>query len=228
MLVVKVINGQKQQIHLCQVCAAEDPELAGLSGSLGQNVVMGLSNLISGMLGQGMQQGMQHGAAPVIPPVGNIPACDKCGMTLREFQAKGKMGCDRCYDFFGKSLEPLLKRVHGSIVHKGRVPGRVAARIQEQREIERLREALDGAIREEAYEKAAVLRDEIRTLEAAKNRTGSGPATQNPVSDRIRDVENGLDPTKNKDNDNNRDTTGNREDPPEGGDPGTGPEGKGA
>ncbi len=89
--------------------------------------------------------------------------CPDCGMTFAEFRSKGRLGCPKDYEIFRQQLQPLLLRIHNAAQHVGRVPD------QEQRErrdrLTDLREKLDQAVRDEAYESAAALRDEIDQLE---------------------------------------------------------------
>lgn len=92
-------------------------------------------------------------------------ACPKCGMTLGEFRAKGRLGCPHDYEFFRRYLDPLLQRMHNAASHVGRLPGvddREALRMQRLSE---LRQRLEVAVREEQYENAARLRDQLQDLE---------------------------------------------------------------
>lgn len=91
--------------------------------------------------------------------------CPSCGMTLDEFRKKGRLGCAKDYEVFGAHIGDLLERVHGARSHVGRVPGASDADLERMRRVVELRSRLDHAIREEAYESAARLRDELRTLE---------------------------------------------------------------
>jgi protein arginine kinase activator len=112
------------------------------------------------------------------------PACPHCGLTLEEFRRKGRLGCAKDYEVFGPHIAELLERVHGARVHVGRLPANLAevqpklaevaealkeAANQTEREsrLVELRAKLAAAIREEAYERAAKLRDELRSLESA-------------------------------------------------------------
>ena len=91
--------------------------------------------------------------------------CPNCGMRYRDFQQTGKIGCSVCYDTFRAQLEPLLRRIHGSSVHSGKIPHRTGGRFETKHEIEVLRAALKDAVAKEAYEQAAEYRDQIRALE---------------------------------------------------------------
>jgi len=90
------------------------------------------------------------------------PTCPDCGMTLAEFRSRGRFGCPKDYQVFRAHIEPLLLRVHNAQEHKGRLPGEDAA----TRMLSDLRYRLEQAVRSEAYESAARLRDEIQGLEA--------------------------------------------------------------
>ena len=60
---------------------------------------------------------------------------------------------------------PLLRRIHGSSTHSGKIPHRTGGRLETKHEIEVLRAALKDAVAKEAYEQAAEYRDQIRALE---------------------------------------------------------------
>jgi protein arginine kinase activator len=93
------------------------------------------------------------------------PACRGCGMSLEEFRRKGRLGCAACYEAFAAHLGELFERVHGARRHVGRLPGVSPAQLERARRLDELRQRLEHAIREEAYENAARLRDELRRVE---------------------------------------------------------------
>ena len=88
-------------------------------------------------------------------------------MTLDEFRKKGRLGCPQDYEVFRAHLVEVLERVHGAVQHSGRIPGTAAAAVSSlgTGRIDVLRQELEHAIRAEAYESAARLRDEIRAIE---------------------------------------------------------------
>ncbi|MCA8980688.1 MAG: UvrB/UvrC motif-containing protein [Planctomycetes bacterium] len=92
--------------------------------------------------------------------------CDGCGLTLDEFRRRGRLGCASCYETFADHICELLERVHGSTQHIGRLPGVSEAEWNRMQDLAELRQELEVAIREEAYENAARLRDKIQHLEA--------------------------------------------------------------
>ncbi|MBT4496231.1 MAG: hypothetical protein HOC74_00830 [Gemmatimonadetes bacterium] len=95
-----------------------------------------------------------------------IAQCSGCGTTYDEFRKSGRFGCHQCYEAFGDHLERLMKRIHGAVVHQGK--GQIEQRelVQPEEELKGLRQDLAAAVTDEAYEKAATLRDRILELEA--------------------------------------------------------------
>ena len=142
-----IVDGKKNEVHLCEECAAAE--------GLTVKASVPLSQLLEEFV-------LQKSASPDQPE----PACDVCGMTFSEFRRKSLLGCPNDYDVFAEQLEPLLERAHGGATqHVGRVPAKTGADQKKQNEILRLRGALRAAITAEQYERAARLRDQIKELE---------------------------------------------------------------
>lgn len=116
-----------------------------------------VNDLLAGLLNSG-------GASHVKTDAVNDTKCDVCGLTYGRFKETGRFGCGNCYKVFGERLNPLFKKVHGNTSHTGKIPNRAGGRIKVLREIERLKQQLNEAIRNEEYEKAAALRDQIREI----------------------------------------------------------------
>ena len=91
--------------------------------------------------------------------------CPECRMTLDELRRRGKVGCPKCYEVFGSYLMELLERMHGSAQHTGRLPGLGERELERRQRIGDLKVELERAVRDEDYEQAAGLRDELRVLE---------------------------------------------------------------
>ncbi len=92
--------------------------------------------------------------------------CPKCGLSLDEIMQTTKFGCPECYRSLGSGVETLLRRVQGALLHQGKVPGTepgwASLKVLERR--------LTDAIRREAFEEAAVLRDQIIELTREGNK----------------------------------------------------------
>lgn len=93
--------------------------------------------------------------------------CPDCGMTLLEFRQKGRMGCPKDYEVFGAHARELLERIHGATQHAGRLPGQDSVAAERARRMSELQKELESAIRQEAYERAARLRDELKSLQSS-------------------------------------------------------------
>lgn len=110
------------------------------------------------------QKGLKAGGVAKSPK-GPTITCKGCGLSLEELRRGGRVGCEHCYRTFDAYLTESLERMHGATQHVGRVPGVDEAELQRMQRHEKLRDALASAIREEDYERAANLRDEIADLD---------------------------------------------------------------
>ncbi|WP_335872131.1 UvrB/UvrC motif-containing protein [Bacillus sp. 2205SS5-2] len=153
----KVVNGEKNEIHLCQKCAQEKHEsLLSTGGDM-----FSVNNLIAGLLNMSAFPQQNPSASHQ-----NIQ-CENCSMTYEQFVNIGKFGCHHCYETFSDKLQPILKRLHsGNLTHKGKVPARQGGTIHLKRKVSSLRQTLQELVSNEEFEKAAELRDEIRSLES--------------------------------------------------------------
>lgn len=137
-----------QEQHLCEVCAK--------AMNLPHNPVVKKSVAEIFKLLQASAQRVRRDPAVT---------CPECGMTLAEFRQRGRMGCPKDYELFAPQLQELLERVHGATRHVGRRPGVDESTLARMQRVTELRHALETAIREEAYESAARIRDELKSLQ---------------------------------------------------------------
>lgn len=94
--------------------------------------------------------------------------CETCGCTFDDIVKTGKIGCSDCYRVFYDKLQPSVIKLHGQVKYCGKIPPRDFNNDNSDK-IAKLREELNTAIKEQNFEKAAVLRDEIKRTEALKN-----------------------------------------------------------
>jgi protein arginine kinase activator len=80
-------------------------------------------------------------------------SCPGCGKSFADFRKTGLFGCARCYDAFDAHLERLFRRVQGVAGHR---PAQTVP------DLDGLERALQEAVKQEAFEEAAALRDRIR------------------------------------------------------------------
>ena len=173
---VTVRNGVKIERHLCETCAEQH--------GIAVHPQHPITDLIKHYV---MKQSIGpvpigQGLTPVVPPVAQpmrASQCSTCKLTFAEFKQHGVLGCPDCYRNFEGQLAPLVERAHdGAQAHVGKVPKRhtrqseadeAAIRAVHEQRLERLkvlRHELDQAVRDERYEVAARLRDEVRRVES--------------------------------------------------------------
>ncbi|MCI0650428.1 MAG: UvrB/UvrC motif-containing protein [Planctomycetes bacterium] len=146
----EIVNNSKKEIHLCESCAQQK----------GVAIHAQVKNLsIPEFFGHLVETRSPETAG------GKEPQCPECGMTYRQFRSGGKLGCPHDYTIFRQELEQLLEKIHGSTQHKGKVPKRMGNLLGRDQEIADARAALQAAVKNEEYEKAAALRDRIYELE---------------------------------------------------------------
>lgn len=155
----QILNGTKTESYLCSQCANGNDKIVF-------SPQLNLGDFLWGFPGFG-----DNGAFAETERPREI-RCDFCGMSFDDFRKTGKVGCANCYRTFRENLSPILRRLHGSIEHKGKVPGKLSECLKTDNEIEKLKEELTAAISREEYEKAAELRDRIRKLEGSENKCG--------------------------------------------------------
>lgn len=178
----QVINGVKKEMALCDKCARE----LGLE-SMDFSMPINFSSFFGDFFNEA------ESLLPSFVKT-NLLECNHCGMTFDNFADQGEFGCGECYITFGDKISPVLKKLHGANAHVGRGyreaideltdnRNRLEAskkqnikkhskenkeekeRIEQVKQIEKLQKDLQKAIKEERYEDAAKMRDEIKKLE---------------------------------------------------------------
>lgn len=153
-----IVNGQLSESHLCSQCAKQQ----GYGHMLSE--WNGFGSLLGGLLPETQTQEKR---------------CPGCGASFRQIKGSGRIGCAECYNTFRSQLIPVIERVHGAARHRGKVPGGSALRVQEENrqlmnvkeqkpvsEIDEKKKLLQKAIETQDFERAAVLRDQIKELES--------------------------------------------------------------
>jgi protein arginine kinase activator len=152
--VKRVINGEFEEYDLCSECARE----------------MGYTNMFSDFANDfNSLLGSFFGNA--LPARTQATRCEVCNTGYADIARTGMMGCANCYKVFADQLMPTIRRVHGNTTHCGKHSKAskvqpVEAEKDDKSKIEDLKKQLDTAIKNQEFEKAAQLRDEIKDLEA--------------------------------------------------------------
>lgn len=161
----RIINGEKTEFALCEECAKK----MGLE-DIDFNIPINFSNFLSDFFDDDN----------LLPSFANntITKCPKCGLTYDDFVKNGKFGCAECYDSFSNKLDSILKNLHGTCKHIGRKPKNIIKKSDSKKEVQKVQEKIDEkqqqidilnkdlqkAIKEERYEDAAKIRDELKKL----------------------------------------------------------------
>ncbi|HZK57616.1 MAG TPA: UvrB/UvrC motif-containing protein [Clostridia bacterium] len=147
----KIVNGVKEEIHLCEECAKES-EIFNFEDNF--SIHSFLSSLLEGSISPNITIEGDQGRK-----------CPQCGSTYNDFKRSGKLGCSVCYSTFNNMLAPLIKRIQGNNVHAGKIPRKSGSLIKLRKEIKSLRDQLQQLVETEEFEEAARVRDEIKELE---------------------------------------------------------------
>lgn len=164
----RIINGEKTEFNLCEDCAKK----AGLE-DIDFSMPINFSNFLSDFFED----------ETLLPSFAKVQEsrCPKCGLSFDDFVKNGKFGCGECYTTFEDRLDSILKNLHGSSKHTGRAPKNLPNKSSqkntnkvetiEKTEVDVKKEKLDKlnndlqlAIKEERYEDAAKIRDEIKKV----------------------------------------------------------------
>ena len=142
----QILDGKMQKVNLCESCSKEK----GVTDPTGFE----LADLL---LGLGAAQELEKGTGG--------QRCPVCGFSQADFKKTGRLGCAACYETFAEGLDSVIKAVHKGTRHTGKIPARLAGKLQVEARIKELQDQLNKAIETENYEAAADYRDQIRQLE---------------------------------------------------------------
>lgn len=141
------INGKKQTLYFCEECAKK----------IGFSNFSDISSLFS----------------PIFTSIPEFDLlekkkCNMCGCTIDDYLKSGMLGCENCYKVFEDNINELIYKINGKNKHiklseiKNIENEDAAAR--KKYKIKALKEELENMVKEEKYEEAAIIRDEIKSL----------------------------------------------------------------
>lgn len=155
---VTVINGQKHEIWLCESCVKDISSIPFFS-SIGQSSNFPFQGMISEVLSN-IDNKINIDNNKIKETV-----CSNCGLTYDQFKKLGKLGCTECYKEFKIVLDPKIKSLQAGVKHIGKIPKTKGKELVQMRKLKDLKQEMQQLITLEEYEKAAVVRDEIKKLE---------------------------------------------------------------
>ena len=158
------INGVKQEMNLCEECSKK----LGITDSF--NMPIDFSSFWGGFFEDFENSDLMQLMEP------NHPIkCKGCNLSFEDIINTGKFGCPECYNTFETQIDSLLNKLHGSNRHIGRLGKANKVKVEDDgvpkeentnlSKIEELKKSLKQLIKEEKYEEAAKVRDEIKKLE---------------------------------------------------------------
>lgn len=151
----QIVNNEKVVLNLCKECAAT----RGFHSPL-DNIPFPLANFLSNLMTMDdTQKGIKAIATSGL-------VCPTCDLSFEEFSRLGRFGCGDCYKTFRDRLQGLLRKIHGSSLHRGKLPPLLSEDGSMIKEQERLQEELEKAVKSEDFERAADLRDKLKSLQA--------------------------------------------------------------
>lgn len=148
----KNVNGNVTEMHLCSDCARELGVMEEFSPESFFN-----DTFFGNFLGAGV---------PAMNILSGIDHCEYCGSTFNDIVKSGRVGCANCYSKFEDRLQPTITKMHGNAKHIGKNVTYTEEKEAEPEisELNKLKNDLKLAIKEQRFEDAAVLRDKINEM----------------------------------------------------------------
>lgn len=150
--VSQMFNNKLSKLHLCEECTH------GFSEDASLDLFFSIPELLASLFDL-------HVPESPAELLEERKECSNCGTSFSDIRETGKLGCSQCYEVFKESLKPLLKKVHTSLEHKGKVPQVLPDRVKMRLAIRKLQAKLTEYANREEFEQAAKVRDRIRELE---------------------------------------------------------------
>ena len=167
----QTINGQTKEMHLCPDCANQ----LDIQNTFAQNFQSAFAEPLGSWFDNDpffSHPFQSFFGAPFTQTaqIGSGRRCPTCGMTESELQRTGRVGCADCYKTFEDILTPYIRKLQGATAHVGQAPKTAENPAQPvENPVDSLKAKLSEAVKQENYEEAARLRDEIRRLEGQNN-----------------------------------------------------------
>jgi len=158
----KVVNGKAVEVHVCSTCIPEiehddlvDFDIWDAVSKLADKIgVPDPGKVIE-------PEPLQEISAKsfLLEESGRETPCPVCGFTAEHLRKTGRLGCSNCYEAFREMLQDVLSDCQKGDSHTGKTPKSMIKYRQMN-----LQAALDEAVREERFEEAAELRDQLKSL----------------------------------------------------------------
>lgn len=165
------INGVKKEMNLCEECSQK----LGIN-DINFDLPIDFSSFLEGFF-----EDFENSDIISLMESKNSVQCKGCNSTFEDIINTGKFGCPECYETFETEIDNLMNKLHGSNRHKGRlgklgkakvekeektsdISNQESKKVEENERLEDLKKQLKELIKEEKYEEAAKIRDEIKRI----------------------------------------------------------------
>ena len=150
-------NGETRELYVCHACAKKDalpPEPPAAAPAQKPAGPEGMEPLMGMIL---------DAAFEIVGRAMNLaePSCPVCKIQRHEYRKQSRLGCPACYEAFSKELNAAIFDLHRASEHVGKAPQR--AKALWARNV--LEARLAEAVKEQRFEEAVTLRDELRGLD---------------------------------------------------------------
>ncbi len=160
----QTVNGQTQEYALCSKCAEELQK----SGKLNLKFPTLFDDMDFGFKIEGLDDLFGIHYDKKRPQIAEKKKCTLCSSTFDDLVKNGRVGCAECYKVFSEELKRTVEGIHGKAKYVGKRPKKFEKLQTKEDKIKALKKELDFAIEKQEFEKAAELRDEIRSIENGK------------------------------------------------------------
>jgi len=156
--------------ELCEICGKRPAEVEFIEIVDGKKVVMHLCKICANHKANGLSLLLTEEIEE-----NSTPICPNCGTPLSQIKQTLRVGCPVCYDAFRDVIKDLLKKLQGSASFTAQID----LKTSEEKDLVvmkyRLKKELDEAVKNEDFERAAKLRDEIEDINKRLKWLGMNP-----------------------------------------------------
>ena len=166
------VNGKERSLSLCAECAGEAKKKGEIEDVFKKDNFFGNGFFDDAFSDADKLFGSLFGVRELPGRTKEkVKKCPLCGSTFSDLVNSGKAGCPECYRTFSEELSPTISRIHGTTSHVGGAPAAYKKDREKKEKIRTLEAELKAAVKEEEFEKAAKLRDELRAARSEGSET---------------------------------------------------------
>lgn len=180
--VTDILNGEAQQMHLCQICASKYLDANPVQPTPKEDPILEISKMIAKEIVAKIEKSiLLEESTKGLSKKYNENKCPGCGISEQEILNHGRLGCAVCYDHFKKLIDQIIVKCQdGETMHVGKVPKHFQDNpsksdlnfphtINASEKIKILESKMQKAIEVENYEIAHMLKLKIQELKKSIN-----------------------------------------------------------